>query len=305
MKGVARSFWLLVAITFGLEAFLATLAVRSLHRVLSCWWAALPPPNEAKASCGASVFLFGGYSWVPAALIILILLATLTAGLTTFVLQLRRTRKALSLLGPVIPAPSHLFEVQEHFRAVIELLDDPRTFCCCAGLIRRRIIVSTAMLNRLSRDELLAVVAHEMSHVRKMDPARATAVRVASGALFYLPLAKYLAEQSLISAELGADAAAVTNAGAPNLIRALINIVGEVRPVLWGVTEVASLDALDLRIEALKTRTLPSQKPPFGVIFPSILALCALLGLWAWIPASASKVIDRPAHFIVPSAQRL
>jgi Zn-dependent protease with chaperone function len=176
MKGVTRSFWILVAITLAFECFLLFLAVRSLRRILPCWWSDLPAPDQAHAACGASAVLVGYYNWVPAALIVALFAITVSAGAVTLLHQVTRTRSALNSLGERQPLPDRLVRVSANNGATVELVDDPRPFCCCAGLIHSSILISTSMLTRLDDAELLAVLAHEASHVRRRDPARAVSV---------------------------------------------------------------------------------------------------------------------------------
>jgi beta-lactamase regulating signal transducer with metallopeptidase domain len=181
----------------------------------------------------------------------------------------------------------------------VQLCADDRCFCCCAGLLFPRVIISTGMLELLDQDQLTAVLAHEAAHVRHRDPARALAVRCASNALFYLPLARHLSEKSLVAAELGADSAAARVAGQPALIRALLEVLGRVRPVLGTVTEMASLDSLDSRIEALRTRALPRTRPKVVVQLTSTLVLAGLILLGAWLPKSPGRIHHQLAHPVV------
>jgi hypothetical protein len=59
MRGVTRSFWILVAATCAIEALLFYLAVRSLRHVLPCWWGELPLSDQTATSCGQHVAIFG------------------------------------------------------------------------------------------------------------------------------------------------------------------------------------------------------------------------------------------------------
>jgi Zn-dependent protease with chaperone function len=147
------------------------------------------------------------------------------------------------------------------------------------------------MLTKLDGPQLGAVLAHEAEHVRRRDPARSLAVRVASSAVFYVPLARFLAEKSLVSAELGADASAVKVSGRKTLVGALIQVLGEARPALGLATEMASLNSLDLRIETLRTEQLPRTQPTSVVLGLTIVALVGLFALLQWVPPKPNGVI--------------
>ena len=59
MKGVARSFWVVVAVVLGMEAFIGVLAVRAVHSDLTCWVSGLP---DSPYSCGYPVAIVGTFS---------------------------------------------------------------------------------------------------------------------------------------------------------------------------------------------------------------------------------------------------
>ena len=193
-------------------------------------------------------------------------------------------------------APEELARIESALGIDVRLCEDDRFFCCCAGFVYPKVILSQGMLELLDEAELTAVLAHEAAHVRHRDPARALAVRCAANALFYLPLARHLAKKALVASELGADSAAANVAGQTALIRALLDVLGKVRPALGTVTEMASLESLDSRIEALRTKVLPRARPKTVVLIVSLSALATLAFLGAWVPQPANNVIYEPAH---------
>jgi hypothetical protein len=295
MKGVTRSFWTLILIVSVLEGYVVYLALQSLHHVLPCWWSFVPHPTNTFPSCGESVALFGYNSWVPAAVILVLFSVTIAIAVATFVTQMLRTRGALNRLGDTVENPERLRRAQERIGVVALLKDDVRPFCCCAGLLRPRILISTGMLTRLDDEELLAVLAHERSHAKRRDPARATAVRVAARAFFFVPLAGHLSRNALVASELGADSLAVSIAWRDSLVRALVSILGEVRPALGGATEMASLESMDLRIEALRTKAVPRVRPSLGTVAMSAGGIGLIYLLSAWLPPLVSQLDFHPA----------
>jgi len=176
----------------------------------------------------------------------------------------------------------------------VVLIDDPRCFCCCAGVLHPHVVISTEMLSRLEDEELTAVLAHERAHALRRDPARAAAVRVASRALFYLPLASHLADKALVASELGADSSATRVAGQDALVGALLKVLGEIRPALGSATEMASLDALDSRIEALRTKRLPAIRPSVWIAAASVCAAGALCAMVLWLPPVVNQQLHAP-----------
>ncbi len=64
--------------------------------------------------------------------------------------------------------------------------DDPNAFATGVGPERSSIAVTRGLLERLDRDELQGVVAHEMSHVRNYDVRLMTVVAALAGAVLLL-----------------------------------------------------------------------------------------------------------------------
>jgi Zn-dependent protease with chaperone function len=299
MRGVARSFWVLVTIAAAADGVLVYLAIASLDHVLPCWLTSAASPRPSTGSCGQSVAIFGYHSWVPGALILAFVSASLLAGLWTLLSQIAGTRRALHQLGRPISRPRRLTDAADALGVDVVLIDDPRCFCCCAGALHPHIIISTEMLSRLDQEELIAVLAHERAHVVRRDPARAAAVRVAARALFYLPLAQHLADKALVASELGADTSAIRAAGQDALVGALLKVLGEVRPALGSATEMASLDALDSRIEALRTKRLPAIRPSVWIAAASVIAAGALCTMALWLPPVVPQVVHVPPVQII------
>jgi hypothetical protein len=296
MKGVARSFWVVVAVVIGVEAFIAVLAIRAVNTDLTCWVSGI---RDKPGGCGVPIAIVGHQSWVPALAVLVLCAATLLAGLGTLVSQYIRTKLALRRLGPALPSPAMLSRIGAMLAIDVRLSSDPRCFCCCEGILFPKVIISKGMFELLDEGQLTAVLAHEAAHVRHRDPARALAVRCASNALFYLPLARYLSKKSLVASELGADSVAANVAGQPALVRALLDVLGRVRPGLGTVTEMASLDALDSRIEALQTKALPRTRPKVLIQVISGLVLGGLILLGVWLPSFPVGLNKRPAHPVV------
>ncbi len=153
-------------------------------------------------------------------------LATITAAMRSVVRQLRATRSFLAALQvtDVLPRGPVVFA-------------DTRAMAFCAGYLRPRVYVSTAALHALTRDQLDAVLAHELHHARGRDPLRVMLTRVTSDALFFVPALRRSAEGYACLAELAADATAVrAHRGDPRpLAAALIAFDAPSGPAVTGV----------------------------------------------------------------------
>lgn len=300
MRGVSRSFWLLFTTVLVTEVAVSVLAARSVSRDLSCWLDT-NASQHLVTNCGWSSASVGYATWLPAVLILTLFAASVVAALLTASAQVVRTRRALHRLPSPAQNTERLQRIEVELGVLVSLIPDDRRFCCCAGLVSPKILISSGMLEGLDDAQLRAVLSHEARHVQRHDPARAMGVRVAANALFFMPLARHLAQTSLVAAELGADASAVAIAGRGALVGALLRVLGEARPVLGGATEMASLNSLDVRIEALRNSSLPSMRPSVLTAAISAAVLAVLLWGAALLPSTAPTVIVRHT----PSSQQI
>jgi Zn-dependent protease with chaperone function len=125
----------------------------------------------------------------------------------------RVQRSVLRHIRASVPAPGVVFR-----RAAEDVGIDPARIRVCnglptpaftTGLWRPRIYVAAALADRLSYEELVAVLAHEAAHARERDPLRLCALRFLSRMLFWLPVFRRLAEDAADEAEIRADDHAV------------------------------------------------------------------------------------------------
>lgn len=91
----------------------------------------------------------------------------------------------------------------------VRLIMDSRPLAFTQGSMRPRAHLSTGARDRLTAEQLRAVVAHERHHRRRRDPLRLMAARALGDALFFVPAARAVAAGYARLVELEADAAAV------------------------------------------------------------------------------------------------
>ena len=93
------------------------------------------------------------------------------------------------------------------------------------GWWRPKVYVARDLGQRLTPDELVAVLAHEAEHVRRRDPLRLFALRALAGVLFWLPTIRRLADDLSDEAEITADDAAARQHALP-LASAILRLAG-------------------------------------------------------------------------------
>lgn len=139
---------------------------------------------------------------------------------------------------------------------VLVRADRPLVFT--QGLLHVRIWLSTGLLQRLNDAELEAVLRHEGHHCQAHDPLKVFAVRCLSRALFFVPVARNLADAYGLAKELAADAQAAQAMGdARPLASALRKLL--VQPYI--ATLVAPMVGESHQVEARLLALLDSGHP--------------------------------------------
>ncbi len=103
---------------------------------------------------------------------------------------------------------------------VTDLGDRPAAFT--VGLLRPRIVISTAVVDALTDAELEAILTHEAVHVRRRDPLRLVVAGFCRDLLFFLPLGHALFACVREAQERAADDAAAEAAGPLEVASALV-----------------------------------------------------------------------------------
>ncbi|MBI3956800.1 MAG: M56 family metallopeptidase [Candidatus Kerfeldbacteria bacterium] len=85
------------------------------------------------------------------------------------------------------------------------VLADSRPFAFTAGWLRPASYFSTALLDRLSREERAAVRLHERAHRRRRDPLRLFAWNLVASVLPFFPLLREFARAAATDCETAAD----------------------------------------------------------------------------------------------------
>ena len=159
----------------------------------------------------------------------------------------------------------------------LECIDDEVPLALCSGGVRPRILVSEVIVNRLSADELVAVLAHEQHHLLRRDPLRRAMLQATVDVLFWVPVVGWWADRRREASELMADRAAIQRAGRPALAGAL----WKVGSYLEMSGAAAFGGAAELRVAQVLGDALPRQTIPLSVWVGSAAgALFALNSTW-------------------------
>ncbi len=182
-------------------------------------------------------------------LLLLFLTFIFIIGSIIFVIQVMQTRRFIknrvkrSMIAPKkLQSSSRLMS----FKNKIDVIDDTSHLSFCYGLLRPRICLSTGLIQKLTKNELKAVLIHEEYHLKNYDPLRIILGKTASRMLFFIPTLRDIQRQYTFSKELAADAIVIKNGQKQSLISALMKTLST--SGLSGVAAFSSSDDLEKRI---------------------------------------------------------
>ena len=217
----------------------------------------------------ACFFLLLGLEKIPfSSLTIVVLSLASAAGLFRTMRAYRRERRLLCALAlhPIADGP-----LGDHAaRAGVGLfaLPSSRPGAFCFGLLRPRVVVSTALLHRLDPEEQAAAVWHELAHARGREPLKCLLARLAARTFFWLPVLGALFDRYLLVKELAADREAIARTSRPALAGALTHVLAQTTPS--GAVGMAEFAAARVdRLFEPKTR-LPRLIRPWQLVLTAL-----------------------------------
>jgi hypothetical protein len=237
--------------------------------------------------------------------VILLALCGISLGLGTLFRQLAATAALIrSLVARKVALPDAVAAAAQGLalEGRIDVVLDDRPFSFCYWFLRPRICLSTALVERLDRDELRAVLYHERYHLRHRDPLRLVVARYFAAGLYVVPVVDELLSFHTLQKEIEADQDAVrASGGVSALASALYKLLPDADDVSLGLlVPVSSLSVTEARIEQLVAgRPLSLSLSPLSIAL-SCGALVAA-GVLVAVQGGASVAFEAlPPLFAVP-----
>ncbi|PRX65060.1 BlaR1 peptidase M56 [Cohnella sp. SGD-V74] len=108
----------------------------------------------------------------------------------------------------------------------IEVITEQKMMAMTIGFLRPRIVLSSRMLERFSKDELISIVYHELYHYQFRHPLQRFVLTIIAECFAFLPIVKGLVQYYKVWMELLADRYAIYRAGSEfHLAQVLLKII--------------------------------------------------------------------------------
>lgn len=178
----------------------------------------------------------------------------MTLGFTFWHRQQRKTHRLCADLeiGRLADSDIAIISRRLGLEGKVYLVDTEPAFSFCAGLISPCIYLSRKTVEKLTTEELEALLLHEKHHLEHRDPLRILLGRLVVSILFFIPVLQDVLRRYLVEIELAADQNAIQHQGdRRGIAGALHKLIQEsVAMPVAGFT-VGAADALEYRIAYL------------------------------------------------------
>jgi len=244
---------------------------------------------------------------VDAVTLLVLTLATcgIALGLGSLFRQLFMTLALIrSLVARRISTPDRVATIARELgiHGRIDVVADAHAFSFCYWFRNPRICVSTALVDRLTDDELRAVLAHERYHLRHRDPLRVVIARYFAADLYVVPAVDELASFYALQKEIAADDDAVRTVGVAPLARALYALLPEAGDRDFGLLmPVTALSVTEARIDRLVAGIDTPLRLSGGAVALSLGALAGAAVLVAIRAGTSVAFENLPPLLAVPA----
>jgi Zn-dependent protease with chaperone function len=175
----------------------------------------------------------------------------------------------------------------------ITLLDSTEPCSFVYGVLAPRVVISSALLSRLSTVELRAALEHERYHVQSLDPLRDALADAAVDAMFFLPALRTLGARYEGARELAADRRAVGIVGPRPLAGALLKAMEGAPSERQAAVPLAAHRSIDARLIQLETGREPALAGvSAGTLAATALGACVFVALLVGTPLAIGGGAD-------------
>lgn len=279
-------FWLLLLAGSLLQLSLAALCVALLWTLLPCVASFAQPSSMVCAQAmwpgGLSPGLLLGLSMAGAGAFLIPAVWTVSSQVVAGARTHRLLLSGKTNASPELRAAAAGLGVQR----IVEVRLDSLT-ALCQGLLRPRIVVSSALVATLTPEELRAVLAHERAHAVAKDPLRLAITRALGAGASAFPVLRAVAQRAELETELRADDAAIRHFGPQPLASALLKILRGARRTPAGA--ISRIDGLEARVHRLVGAPLQTVRPSSASVMVTAASTVGVLAAGALLMSAVDR----------------
>ena len=228
--------------------------------------------------------------------------AAIVWGLGTLVIAALWLVQIFRLQRIVRHARPSAFEAPVPVKTTLELLEPG-----LVGILRPVILLPESLAAKLSRTEIDAVLAHELSHLRRHDNLLAAAHMVVEAIFWFHPLVWFIGARLVEEREQACDEAVLGGGRKPlDYAQAILKVCRlYVRSPLPCASGVSGAD-LDRRITAIMTRRDADDVDPRKILLLAGLGAFAVMAPFVaggLKPIPAAQIVQQVAHLLAPVEQ--
>ena len=153
------------------------------------------------------------------------------------------------------------------------------------GLFKPRIVISNSLINNLTKQQLEAVVLHELYHFKNRHVLWLLLSRLISALFFFIPLIDYLSQQLKTEFELAADSFVVEK---QKTKRHLCDSLALNLQYAGGVIPHFATSPIETRVESLVGNNFSFNRISIRQLVVSVFSLIIMLGLAFIQPSNIS-----------------
>ncbi len=189
-------------------------------------------------------------------------------------LELRLTHTLIEMSRTMVPPGACSGAHNLHAPPEVRWLEQEQALALAAGLFRPVILLSTGLAERVDKNTLDVVLAHEQAHLQRRDTVLAMCDRIAAS---FLPdvVSRPLLEDIELARELACDQAAAAAVGSPLLVAKALTQVARARLSVPAVGVSLGGASITTRVMVLLNPVEARQNAKVTVLFALALMIAA------------------------------
>lgn len=187
--------------------------------------------------------------------LLIALIIAIALGSLSFLIQVVKTKqlvKSLMKKRVALSQRTGKMTISLGLEGNVYALEDTNFFSFCTGILHPRILITTALVAKLSEKELESVFLHEKAHIQNFDPLKMLFGKTISWLFFFLPIFSEINKNMQATSEILADQFATSFQRDDAYLRAALKKILTTPQMNFAtVPAIANPDYLEIRIKKL------------------------------------------------------